>query len=61
LARYYYTILPKLLINRKLVVITEDNNRYTACDLAKGSDYIIKAFNNKEPGFYIYKDYIILL
>jgi ankyrin repeat protein len=59
--RLGYGAVTKLLVNRGLIVTTEDNNGRTARDLAKGLDYIIKALNGKEPDFYIYKDYIILL
>jgi len=60
-ARLRYRAATKLLVNRGLIVITEDNNKRIIRDLAKGSNYAIKAFNGKEPGFYIYKDRIILL
>ena len=56
-----YEAVTKLLINRGSVIITEDNNQYTARDLAKGSDHEIKALNSKKPDFYIYRDHIILL
>jgi hypothetical protein len=38
-----YGVVTKLLVNRGLVIMIEDNNRYTARDLAKGSDRVIKA------------------
>jgi hypothetical protein len=56
-----YRVVTKLLVNRELVIIIEDNNKYITRDLAKGLDYVIKALNSKELDFYIYKDYIILL
>jgi hypothetical protein len=43
------------------VVTTEDNNKRTARDLAKGSNRAIKAYNSEKPDFYMYKDRIILL
>jgi hypothetical protein len=55
-----YKIITKLLINKELIII-ENNNKYIIYNLVKGLDYIIKAFNNKEPDFYIYKNYIIFL
>jgi hypothetical protein len=60
-ARLGYGAATKLLLNTGLLVIIENNNRYTARDLAEGSDRAIKALNGKEPGFYTYKDYMILL
>lgn len=56
-----YGAATKLLVNRGLVVTTKDNNTRTARDLAKGLDRATKALNSKEPDFYMYKDYIILL
>jgi hypothetical protein len=56
-----YRAATKLLIDKRLVVTTEDNNKRIARDLAKGSDCAIKALNSKEPDFYMYKDRIILL
>jgi hypothetical protein len=43
------------------VVTTEDNDRRTARDLAKGLDRAIKALDSEEPDFYMYKDRMILL
>ena len=56
-----YKAATKLLVDKGLIVIIEDNNKRIARDLAKGLSYVIKAFNSKEPDFYIYKDCIILL
>jgi hypothetical protein len=56
-----YGAATKLLVDRGLVVIIEDNNGRTARDLAEGSDRAIKALNSEEPDFYIYKDRMILL
>jgi hypothetical protein len=66
LAGYYYTVLLAWDTERQpnswlTVVTTEDNDRRTARDLAKGSDRSIKALNSEEPDFYIYKNRIILL
>lgn len=60
-ARLGYGAATKLLVDRGLIVIMEDNNGRTARDLAKGLDRAIKALNGKEPDFYIYKGYMILL
>jgi hypothetical protein len=56
-----YRAATKLLVDRRLVVTTEDNNGRITRDLAEGSDRAIKALNSKEPDFYMYKDRMILL
>jgi ankyrin repeat protein len=53
-ARLGYGAATKLLVDRGSVVITEDNNRRTARDLAEGLDRAIKALNGKESDLYIY-------
>jgi hypothetical protein len=55
-----YRAATKLLVNKGLIIITEDNNKRITRDLAKGLDRVIKAFNSEEPDFYIYKDCMIL-
>ena len=60
-ARLGYGAATKLLVDRGLVVTTEDNDGRTARDLAKGSDRAIKALDSEEPDFYMYKDRMILL
>lgn len=42
-ARLGYGAATKLLVDRGTVVKMEDNDRRTACDLAEGSDRVIKA------------------
>jgi ankyrin repeat protein len=60
-ARLGYRTATKFLIDRKVVVIIEDNHRYITRDIIKkaGSDRVIKAFNNKETGFIIYNNRMI--
>jgi ankyrin repeat protein len=60
-ARLGYGAATKLLVNTGSVVITEDNDKRTARNLAEGSDRIIKALNGEESNFYMYEDRIILL
>jgi ankyrin repeat protein len=60
-ARLGYGTATKLLLNTGSLVTTEDNDGRTARDLAEGSDRAIKALNGEEPGFYTYKDRMILL
>ena len=52
-ARLGYRAATKLLVNRGLLITTEDNDRRTARDLAKGLDHVIKALNGKELDFYM--------
>jgi ankyrin repeat protein len=56
-----YRAATKLLVNKRSVVTTKDNNKRMARDLAKGSDRAIKALDGEKPDFYMYKDRMILL
>jgi len=54
-----YGAATKLSVDRGLVITIEDNDGRMACDLAESSDYAVKALDDEEPDFYIYKYYII--
>lgn len=58
-----YRAVTRLLVNRGVVVIAEDNYRRIARDIAKerGLEYTIKALEGEKPLFIIYRDRIILL
>ena len=58
-----YGAVTRLLVNRGVVIIAEDNYRYIARDIAKerGLEYTIKALEGEKPLFIIYRDHMILL
>jgi ankyrin repeat protein len=57
--RLGYGAVTKLLVDRGLVITTEDNDRRTARDLAKGSDRVIKALT-KQAGSLIEVRYVTI-
>jgi hypothetical protein len=63
-ARLGYRAATKLLVDRGSVIMTEDNDRRTARDLAKGLDRVIKALTKQassliEVRYVTYIHYII--
>jgi hypothetical protein len=58
-----YGAATRLLVNRGVVVMAEDNYGHTARDMAKerGLEHAIKAPEGEKPLFIIYRDRMILL